>query len=921
MANTEYSTMNHRQRAPSTRIGAHRPHPWIGCIWNVATLFLASAITGAAFTTAAFAQKAPPGAATTLTNPGFEGAYVPIGAASPGTRGVATGEVAPGWQDNSGWADVRVTYGAETSDVHGGGVAQRITPTVVRSGAVQLIQPVHLTAGHIYSFSAWLKGQNGTTVELLVRKAGPPYTVYATRSVLLGGGWHRDDAAGVVLEDTDGFVMVRVTAASPAFLVDDAAFVDRTTTVSTGPIQQGNLVENGSFETVAGPDAVWRGGGWSVRFDGAGPPPTLYRFDYDDPRGHIDNRHAAVGESSLRLDIPAAGSVRLVSTGFPFNYGRPHAVSVALCADRPGVPVWVELEGAGVGHTYSVGTAWARYATVGVPTYSDGARFLLRVDNPGSVPETVWVDGAQVEERSSPSVDYVPAHPVELRVFTDRPGHIFFADEPILLTAALGTWHAPRSGARLRLQITDINGRTTALPDAALPMSPATGRAVTMMLRIPTHPSLGIWNVHAVVVGHDGRPLSAPTECVVAHLPRPREIRPTDSFFGVHIPLTPDYIALARAAGQRWVRLHDTSMIGKWATTEWTKGTFEYFDPGIDAAHRGGMAVLGMLDGAPLWASLHPRTEGYWDWWSIPDAPGATDAWSEYCSAVIGHYGSRISAWEVWNEPWGEWWTNSGNPNATPALYAELLRRAHAAAHTGGHDVPIIGIDSTAGDPWTDRALTGAGGPSAYDLFSFHLYNSALFGGPDAVPFSVAAEMNGAQKRAGGPSKPLWDTEGGPGDFQSFYDLQGGGLPVAAQASYMVRYDVVLMAAGARHAFVYSLPTDPEPGEITWRAIEYDRAIKPAIAARAVLAHYVDGAGAPLRSEPTPGLDVYCFPAQKRTGVVEVAWSYDGHSHPMRLPADTAAFDVWGNPLPRTTTIFIGTEPVYLIRSAAESIH
>src|SRR6185436_16702364 len=112
---------------------------------------------------------------------------------------------------------------------------------------------------------------------------------------------------------------------------------------------------------------------------------------------------------------------------------------------------------------------------------------------------------------------------------------------------------------------------------------------------------------------------ATPVELVWARLPKPREIEPSKSYFGLHMPIEPDYVALARASGHRWTRVHDTSMFTKWPVAEPAPGTWRWFDRHAAAAHDGGMAVLGMLDGAPRRVSSKAREGGYWGIWHLPD--------------------------------------------------------------------------------------------------------------------------------------------------------------------------------------------------------------------------------------------------------------------------------------------------------------
>jgi hypothetical protein len=190
----------------------------------------------------------------------------------------------------------------------------------------------------------------------------------------------------------------------------------------------------------------------------------------------------------------------------------------------------------------------------------------------------------------------------------------------------------------------------------------------------------GMWKMQAQVVDAQSKALSAPAQLIWARLPRPREIDAKNSFFGTHIQLSPYYIQMARAIGTRRVRLHDTSMLGKWPVAEVEPGQFRFYDEGVTAAHNGGLRILGMLDGAPAWTSTKPREGGYWGIWNIPDKPDALPQWERYVRTVAGHYKGRIDDWEIWNEPWGNWFQGAGG---SAELFGQLTKIAYAAAKQG----------------------------------------------------------------------------------------------------------------------------------------------------------------------------------------------------------------------------------------------
>ena len=155
-----------------------------------------------------------------LSNPGFEPPYISAGNSNP-----ISGNVAVNWNDNSSWADVTVTYSADTQNPHSGAAAQMVNVQAVRSGAVQLVQSVSVIPGATYVFSVWLRGQAGGSVNVVLQDQNSPYTYYASTTAQLTANWQQFTASGQI-NDT-GAVLLMVQATSPVvFSVDDATFTD-----------------------------------------------------------------------------------------------------------------------------------------------------------------------------------------------------------------------------------------------------------------------------------------------------------------------------------------------------------------------------------------------------------------------------------------------------------------------------------------------------------------------------------------------------------------------------------------------------------------------------------------------------------------------------------------------------------------------
>ena len=338
------------------------------------------------------------------------------------------------------------------------------------------------------------------------------------------------------------------------------------------------------------------------------------------------------------------------------------------------------------------------------------------------------------------------------------------------------------------------------------------------------------------------------------------------------------------------------------------KGQWNWIDDGVNAAHAAGLHILGLIDGAPAWASKTPRaTTGYYSLYNQPNADGVMADWKEYARRTSEHFTGRIDDWEIWNEPWGKNFFNG-----TPEEYAALLRAATPAIKAANPDAKVVGVSASVNYPgdWAPR-VTAVAPSSFYDIVSFHDYSSALYGGPDSnsVRFIKSLESTLAQH---GGERPLWNTEEGNFNLSSWYSSSPNGLGQQQQLAWMVRFDVAQMGAGVRKLFYYTLGGDPPQGTDGLCALEYDRSIKPLLAARAVLAYMVDGAKCTGRTEPVAGVDQYTF-AFADGKSVQVLWSYDNKPHQMTVPENTKILDVMGNPLPSTGAISVGAEPIYVM--------
>ena len=826
-----------------------------------------------------------------LANADFEGKFHPF-AKTSGRAAQPEGEVAEGWKDDS-VGDVSVVYARDATVANGGKVSQRIE---VKKGFAQFNQDVRLQKGRTYRFTVWLRSQINAPAVLQVRLKGPPYAPFGQLNVGTTPEWQRYEVYARIGEDADGLLNF-IPSNPTTYWIDDVKFEDVTDYVSAGgAVKEGNLFENGSFE--AGLSEGWS---WTIRgFDDNAKSATWEHLDLG-PR--LDTTGAADGKNALAISLGPWSGGLFFSPQVTTRFGQTYTASIAIKSDRP-QSVDISLSGTSGTRSVQIGPEWKRFAVSGAAVMGPTVQLRVRcVVRDTTTPVQFWLDGAMLEEGPNASPVYRAPFPTELALKMPRPGSIVFDGEAAPLKLSIGG-DLP-DGARLKRSVENLAGKITELPPVALP-------ADSLTIAPEAEAPLGVFKIRAQVVDKGGKPLSGEIQKVFARLPHPRELTPEQvekSYFGAHVQLIPEMLAVAKATGHHWVRLHDTSSVTRWPNIEVNPGVWTWNDEGIKAANAAGIKMVGLLAGAPNRVALHPQAKvGFFSSWNVPDAPGALDQWTEYVKQTVTHYKPLISYWEVWNEPYQNGPVTAFFPNGTPEQYAELMKRASVAIRDANPKATIVGICSGGGGgDWLDRVLKVVG-PQYYDEMSFHAYGGNLQGGVKSQMAGVANNLNQIQARYGKP-KPLWNSEGGPTDNVSWYVSKTPAMHF--QMASIVRLDVAQIAAGIRKFFPYTMTVPATCGEGSYQMMEYDRSLKPIVAARAVLASLVDGASYVSRSEPAPGVESHAF-RQSDGSLVNVAWSLDLQSHPLNVPMGMRTLDILGNAI-KGQTVQVGEEPIYFV--------
>ena len=252
---------------------------------------------------------------------------------------------------------------------------------------------------------------------------------------------------------------------------------------------------------------------------------------------------------------------------------------------------------------------------------------------------------------------------------------------------------------------------------------------------------------------------------------------PSDAF-GVHAPVdwgTP-------GVGASWVRLWDAGV--SWAQMEPTKGSIDFtkLRASIASAESYGARVLYVLGDTPAWAN--GGKPGNF-------APLTNDSALNFISALKNEFGSRIGAYEVWNE--GNLQTYWDGPQAQLAQLTKGMKDVLGgtsmvlAASTGTRATNAFVTNY--GD-YLD-SLKALGWP--VDGYTVHSYPVASAGPVERVgelgQFKTMLALRGA------PVKPIWDTEvnyglAGLGEGRRVIDDSTGAAYIAQSFIQSIQYGI-----------------------------------------------------------------------------------------------------------------------------------
>jgi len=266
-----------------------------------------------------------------------------------------------------------------------------------------------------------------------------------------------------------------------------------------------------------------------------------------------------------------------------------------------------------------------------------------------------------------------------------------------------------------------------------------------------------------------------------------------DSFFGIGFEkldrnvFDPEkaYDKLAQI-GVKPVRLQSG-----WARTEKQKGVYDFawLDSIVDnLIVRGMKPWICLCYGNALYT---PAAEKVYGAVGCPPIAAQEEraAWARYVSTLVAHFKGRVSMYEVWNEPDGDWcWKHGANGRE----YGEFVLATAAAIRSGDPAAKVLGGSMCGNDwNWLDGVLaTGSG--KAMDFFVYHGYSANELGQPARIH-----EIRSMLHAHGLDSLKLIQGEtGSPSRDDGFGALHNGAWTQHRQAKVLLRLMFQHMALG-----------------------------------------------------------------------------------------------------------------------------
>ncbi|SDT92934.1 Carbohydrate binding domain-containing protein [Verrucomicrobium sp. GAS474] len=826
------------------------------------------------------------------------------------------------WRENN-WGKLDAEYALDPENPHAGRFSKRVTLRKTGPADLQWTQfPLEIKAAGSYRVRFWLRGRSNTgAVRMSIRKMAPPYTNALSYEVSPSEDW-KEYVFDFTLPQSFDTKMAGIVFSihdETTFWLDDVSMTPLPA-VSEEPAVSGNRIPNGSFEL--GRD------GWTGTFRerrGMADAMAAQEANVGAEFAPVKAADAPQGKRVLRFEVREGARAMLTTGYFPLRYGHPATIGFWMKADAPDRKLLVHLANglfpniAWQGKEFTSPDAeWHRYTFPVLPQPEFGGRYCL---------EMATADAAvyQLDDVTATEDDLPAAAPVVFQAGSEPapgndPASLFDKGEK-----AAFLLHVLSDKARtLTVHVVDAWGREIKTFPVAVPAAPTEAADIPLVL-----PTALYGGFKCVVDDPLGGPLPA-AEIIYAVLPPVKaasEVK--EPFFGTHADLTPYNLHIASRAGFRLLRLWPP-LITIWAAVEPTPGNWSFETRGLERATKMGFRFLGMLGSTPASEADAPTPadaakSNWFDNWPPKD----WDAWRGYIGRSLKAYGPYIKEWEVWNEPDGGGFLRIPAGKSRPQVYVDIVKNAFPAFPPATEARFSGGVVTTLSRPFT-REILDLGVASCLDAYSTHYYEMSLGIGPEENQLFLdrLAEVRAQKGRSGKPLDVLV-TEFSADKIKSWLDgacLPGNGMTVAEGAALLTRTTIALKALGIKEAYQYAGFAQPS-GRIAYRDgfadyIEVNGAPRPALAAQAAMAHFLEEASAAglvqVQLEAGGGKATVAsfLLAGRKTDVV---WA----KKPVKLGeiaavpfAGRSGYDMMGNPVALSTDLPVGPDPLYLVQEA-----
>jgi hypothetical protein len=334
-------------------------------------------------------------------------------------------------------------------------------------------------------------------------------------------------------------------------------------------------------------------------------------------------------------------------------------------------------------------------------------------------------------------------------------------------------------GDILQLTAFDLDGRETELSPVTLEGLPLERGTVALAEVFAEHP-YGPARIEGKIL-RGGEPVSRPVERVVYRFRKPRfwGQRAPQSRFGNHLSVFEPHIFSSKAMGINWVRLHGPNgRLVYWSAVEPRPGEWQFHHDELQVFLDSGLDIVGSWLHVPGWARLERQTNDGWldNWWQ----PRDFNEFAEYVRRVTTAHRHQITHWQIWNEPWGDFWIGAWRPDLGPREqwhpgdqpeedFARLSRMAYLAGKQAVPEIQVLGVNATIGERgknWMRRMLE-LNVENYSDIITFHAYTGGGLRGilgdqPEGMVSRLNQRVFGPMERkfGGRGHRPIWLTEG-----------------------------------------------------------------------------------------------------------------------------------------------------------------